>query len=1466
MSGAATVGRLVVTVSGDVEQLKVDMREAQAITGSVTKEIVNGMQGITDATYARNDAGKRMIAQLQEELRTFGMSADELKIYKASLLGVGDEAARLIERTNAMKAAQASFTQELASSGAALKAHGTGAAEAGAHVEEFGFHTASAKRELLVLAHELSQGNFKKFGGSMLVLGEQTGAAGLLFSAAGIAAIAMGAAIVGVGVALVHGAEQQKAMNDALILTGNYAGATSDSLNALAHAAVTSGGSIGEAKKAVTELAASGKFTSDQIGSISQAVVALEHATGASIEETIKQFESLAVQAGGHSARASTEISQATVKLDEKYHFLTLAVYDQITALEKEGDLKGASKVATEEFARVTKERAEQIVDNLGNVARAWNLVKQGIGGAVDAVGNWGKRSTEATIVADLQADLDRLYANKSRLLSSGGHVGSNGDLEYDRKIAADISALANAQQALNHANEIAATQAANTMAQSNAVEAAKRIDAMLLRAQSKEQGALNAALAEYHAELDKIRAGATTEDGDPRLSEKAVKAGEEALKRLHSMAVKGNDDRSARLQDALLLEQTALEREKGIYEARGKMIELYHKSFGTSDNDFFSAREAARGEYIASEAIAFANEKSLIDASIAKTPEEIAAKKQKYDAIVKLHLKFVDDMRNAGGEDQAKFEADLEKQYQDNAKAIASAGDAEIKSLDAAIAKQREHNAEIGKTPEQIERAKQAQVDAATAVLQAEDDAFRAALANADLDDILVGKERLLYEQRLTYLDRIIAKRREDAELLASGAVLEANAKAADDASKAWAKASKTIETDLTNAILDGGGRGWKKLVRDMEFAFARMVLQPILAPISGGIASFLNPGAPQAQGGPSGLIGAASSASSLYSMISGGTATIGKGVSYLGNAVGSNSTFSFGQGLQGFSAGGEGSGISASAANAGSSIASSIPLIAATVASYFGARAIAGQYRVEGIGAALNYLGLAGGVVNRAFGIGDKTVSSAGISGAIGPNGVTGQNFSNWTQKGGWFRSDKSGTETSALSGDIVAQLASGFDALKKASLGLSTVLGTSADALDDYSKQFNITLTNDEAANQKAIAEFFSTMGDEMATKLIPNLSDFANASETASATLQRISSDYTNLDSALSALGLTFGSVGLDSIKARERLIDLSGGIQSLGQKITTYEQAFYSDSEKIAPVLSSVKAAMASLNLAGIATKEQFKQVVDGLDKTTEAGAKEFASLLDLAPAFAQAADYTEQLQKATEDKASADQAAANAIAQAQASAKATQQAFVVNLGDALANAMTNATAAAKALRDFNASLKLGNLSTLSKDAQYALAKQQYGSADEAGKQAAATALLQASQARNGSAFEYARDFAMVSNDLSKLADQKDAYAAAIPDFFRAIQAMQMDGSHANGLGYVPFNGYKAKLHEGEGVLTADENRTYRNGGASLNVEIRQMRSELGTAMRRIADHTRTTADMLVRVTKNGNSLQTTVSS
>lgn len=57
----------------------------------------------------------------------------------------------------------------------------------------------------------------------------------------------------------------------------------------------------------------------------------------------------------------------------------------------------------------------------------------------------------------------------------------------------------------------------------------------------------------------------------------------------------------------------------------------------------------------------------------------------------------------------------------------------------------------------------------------------------------------------------------------------------------------------------------------------------------------------------------------------------------------------------------------------------------------------------------------------------------------------------------------------------------------------------------------------------------------------------------------------------------------------------------------------------------------------------------------------------------------------------------------------------------------------------------------------------------------------------------------------------------------IKNFFGGIGSIiggWFSGSHANGLDYVPYNGYVAQLHQGERVLTKEENREYSGGSGS----------------------------------------------
>ena len=77
--------------------------------------------------------------------------------------------------------------------------------------------------------------------------------------------------------------------------------------------------------------------------------------------------------------------------------------------------------------------------------------------------------------------------------------------------------------------------------------------------------------------------------------------------------------------------------------------------------------------------------------------------------------------------------------------------------------------------------------------------------------------------------------------------------------------------------------------------------------------------------------------------------------------------------------------------------------------------------------------------------------------------------------------------------------------------------------------------------------------------------------------------------------------------------------------------------------------------------------------------------------------------------------------------------------------------------------------------------------------------------------------------------VSDFAGKIGSFVSGIIDGFKNIvsgandaksAAKSVDGKHANGLDYVPYNGYVAELHEGERVLTKQQNREYNEGRAN----------------------------------------------
>lgn len=74
----------------------------------------------------------------------------------------------------------------------------------------------------------------------------------------------------------------------------------------------------------------------------------------------------------------------------------------------------------------------------------------------------------------------------------------------------------------------------------------------------------------------------------------------------------------------------------------------------------------------------------------------------------------------------------------------------------------------------------------------------------------------------------------------------------------------------------------------------------------------------------------------------------------------------------------------------------------------------------------------------------------------------------------------------------------------------------------------------------------------------------------------------------------------------------------------------------------------------------------------------------------------------------------------------------------------------------------------------------------------------------------------------ISSNANKIADAANAQSAEVKAARGSSNTKKVDGSHANGLNSVPFDGYVAELHKDEAVLTKPEADRWRSGNSTNN--------------------------------------------
>ncbi len=225
------------------------------------------------------------------------------------------------------------------------------------------------------------------------------------------------AAVWVLGLAYYKGSQEQDEFNKSLILTGNQLGTTSGQLGDIAQRAGNAADSTtGAAAAVLNQLVRSGKVASSSLEQVTTAIVKTSEVTGISTEQLVNDFNEIA-----------KDPVSAISKLNDQYHFLTLATYNQIKALQDEGNQQEAARIATEEYSSSMIQRTNQIKENLGYLETAWKAVADSAKWAWDSMLDIGRETSLDQKISDVLRQIDEIEKNTRPGVFGLGGIGDGG-------------------------------------------------------------------------------------------------------------------------------------------------------------------------------------------------------------------------------------------------------------------------------------------------------------------------------------------------------------------------------------------------------------------------------------------------------------------------------------------------------------------------------------------------------------------------------------------------------------------------------------------------------------------------------------------------------------------------------------------------------------------------------------------------------------------------------------------------------------------------------------------------------------------------------------------------------------------------------------------------------------------------------------------------------------------------------
>lgn len=1063
----------------------------------------------------------------------------------------------------------------------------------------------------------------------------------------------LAAAAGGIAIAYEAGAREERAFRNALILSGNQAGTTAGQLQQMAVGIDAVVGTQGRAAEALAQFAQGGKVGAQNLEAFAAAALRFEDVAGQAVSETVQQFAEL--------GKAPLD---ATLKLNEGTGYLTASVYAQIKALTEQGKVTEAANVAQKAYADTLAQRATEMEKNLGLVERGWKGIGKAVAETWDAIKSVGRTVGPEGQLAASQAALTAL---EQQAASRRGRGLATGDL--DRQIEATRQAVDMRREEvrlLDRAARLQADQVAQVKARAEFDKAGERFlsDRVKMEreiAAARELGAragqslvqIEERIAAIRKSYDKPAGGSGMAVGESEVAgiRARVIAAQRELRELQAQAA-NPDGLVGKVQQTNEGERLAIKLKEEL--ATGiKGVARANKEQALAQAEVLAqtlSEKAATEEHI----------KQILALNDVRA-KELQAIGADATAIERKAL-ALEAENEVWGKSRVAIEAATLARMEANAADVALFdGSAQVvAALNAKTAAQRRYvealqAAEL-KTFSQRgdEVLRQAQELRDTYA----DELRMVGLSAVEREKIVAVRQvELKYAKLIADVERSSlsdAEKRAQIGKLVEAQGIESSAVVNRVLQQDFARTSAQIEQSLTDALMRGfeSGKDFAEVLRDTVVnMFKTMVLRPVIQGVVQGGLSAVGLGGPAAGGG--GLLGTVNNLSSLYntgSTVAGwlglgaatGTglaATAGTGMALAGTSAGLGLTASAGTGL-GLAGAGTGLGLSATA-GAGTA------LTAGTGAAGGAAGGLAGMGPYGW--AALAVLAVLGSGFGKTPGeqhMGGYYSSSGKEANLDNAMAVTGGG--GWDD-GAWARDlierpdaglksftqltvdavlDSAKNSAKALGLDIALGIDAGFAAnlngkgTDKNAFGYAQIFANGELAGDYSNRELGSDMT---AAGQKFAAEL-----SDAAAKVLLAGTDFGRTGETASQTLARLGGSLTTVNTVFDTLGETAYAASLAGADLASQLADAFGGLENLTALTSSYYEAYYSEAERAATTTRQVTEALADLGLGLPATREQYRALVEAQDLSTESGRKNYAALLQLAPAFASVTEAVTQ--------------------------------------------------------------------------------------------------------------------------------------------------------------------------------------------------------------------------------------------